>query len=136
MLTRNKEASSDEFNSLQKEQIISSENLAKEYESAIDNKPKDYKITFKDGTNLYFTSISHFLNNLDNNGFIPNGFNCNAGCNGVLINWDGSVYGSHCFELADKPLGNIDTDKILLNTDLYYCNNPLIRCCVRNGTSA
>lgn len=134
MLTKNKDAENDIFNNLNSSQQSDSESLAKMYE---DNKkrPKDYKITFKDGSELYFTSISHFLNNLDNNGFIPNGFICNAGFSNILINWDGKVYGSHCFELMNKPLGSIDDNLLSLPKEKYYCNNPNIRCCVRNGTS-
>lgn len=135
MLTRNKDAHTDAFNLFDSKQEKDSIDLASKYEFSKDNKPKDFKITLKDGTKLYFSSISHFLNNLDNDGFIPNGFNCNCGKNGVMINWDGNVYGSHCFELADKPMGNIDQDQIKLSDKLYYCNNSKIRCCVRNGTS-
>jgi len=134
MLTRNKNVYTDEFNLLSTKQLNDSIELAKNYEN--DNKkPKDYKVTFKDNTVKYFTSISHFLNNLDNDGFIPNGFMCNCGMNGIMVNWDGNIYGSHCFELGNKPLGNIDTENILIPNKLYYCNNTEIRCCLRNGTS-
>ena len=109
-------------------------NSNRSYEK-INTQPKDYKVTFKDGSVEEFTSISNFLTRLDAGGFIPNGYRCSSGLNGILINWDGQVYRTNCIELENRPIGNIDTDVIRLPKEYYICNNKETRCCLRNGSS-
>lgn len=106
-----------------------------EYENIKINQPKDYKVTFKDGTIAEFKSISNFLSNLDEEGFIPNNFICYAGFNGILINWDGKAYRTNCQELEGAEMGNIDNDIIYLPTKPILCTNKSYRCWLHNGTS-
>jgi len=106
------------------------------YEKIKTNIKKDYKVTFKDGSIAEFKTMSNFLSKLDHNGFVPNGYLCYSGINCIVINWDGQIYRSNCYELNWKQsLGNIDYDDIVLPSNPYVCNNTEIRCCLKNGVS-
>ena len=107
-----------------------------EYENIKSNIPKDFKVTFNNGDIAEFKTMSNFLSKLDKNGFIPDNYLCYSGINCIVINWDGQIYRSNCYELNwKKSLGNVDIDNIILPKEPYICRNTEIRCCLKNGVS-
>lgn len=94
--------------------------IVTEVEDKTDFSAKCYLTIFKDGTQKAWLNINHFTNQLDG-GFIPDGFYCTAGMTKIALKPDGNVYANSCYYLMKEKLGNIFTDKIVLNKKPIIC---------------
>lgn len=129
--------------------VLSEENAKKlEFYSKKPNTSATFRIVKFDGTEVYLSGNADITNQLDKQGFIPQGFKCNAGKHTLYVRPDGNVYKICCKYLStneetsnEKRIGNLLLDDVILinNAEDIECKLldevPHARCTLCNGNS-
>ena len=83
-----------------------------------------YYVITKSGKRIPFYSNIEMINNIEDGGFDPEGFECTAGLDGVRIDVDGSLRRAGCQWCGKKEnwLGNLITGEYTLPLEPIICH--------------